>query len=330
MAIRASSAAQITALVADLASASAVTRDAAVARLTVIGARAVDRLSAAAMVGTPDARTAALRALEGIGDPRALAPAVAALRAPDTAPAAVAVLRRLFRGPNEPDAIGALTAVALDTGRPAPIRLAAAEALGDLGPAALTPLWAQLETDADETVREWAAGRGQPARRPVKAPGPAVDGERPLPDDPASARRAVAREGATMPLAAMRRLVETLKEREEAAPPRQRPEWAAARAAAHAALAARGSRVALYDLRDSIAAAAAPLPVAFLAAVAQIGDASCLEPLAIAYARSTGSGEQWWREHLRRAFHTIVLRDRIAPRHAAMKKVVARWPAIVR
>ena len=43
--IKASSHTQIDALIRDLASAREVTRDAAVARLTVIGARAIDRLT---------------------------------------------------------------------------------------------------------------------------------------------------------------------------------------------------------------------------------------------------------------------------------------------
>ena len=63
----------------------------------------------------------------------------------------------------------------------------------------------------------------------------------------------------------------------------------------HVALAARGSRIALYDLRESLEAAApatsfsGPLPVDFLAALSTAGDASCLEAVTAAYAR-TGPG----------------------------------------
>jgi len=79
--IRASSGRQIDALIAELSSPNALTRDGAVARLTVIGERAVPRLLAiAAQVSAgPETRVAALHALDGIGDLRALEPALAAL-----------------------------------------------------------------------------------------------------------------------------------------------------------------------------------------------------------------------------------------------------------
>ncbi len=335
MVIRASAAAEINALIADLGSSSAVERDAAVARLTVIGARAVDRLCAVAADGPPRARDAALRALEQIGSPRAFDAAAAALASPDTAIPGVALLRRLIRGAKETEAIEALTTVALDAARPSALRVAAAKALGNLGPTALKPLWEELERDRDPDVRALVSERHveeplDAARPKAESAGLEALAQAGPGDDPAIVRRAIAREGATAPLTVLRRLVELLRTREESAPARQRAEWASARAAAHVALAGRGSRIALYDLRESIEHAEGPLPVEFLAAVTQVGDASCLEPLAAAYARSTRSGEDWWRQHLRRAFHTIVQRDRIGRRHAAMKKVLARWPAIVR
>ena len=73
MVIKASSAKQIDALVADLASSRAITREAATARLTVFGGRAVDRLMAFARSDAPPAaRAAALRTFEAIGDPHGL------------------------------------------------------------------------------------------------------------------------------------------------------------------------------------------------------------------------------------------------------------------
>lgn len=335
MVIRASSAAQINPLIADLGSSSPVRRDAAIARLAVIGARAVDRLRAVVEHGEADARIAALRALEAIGSPRGLDAALAAIGRLETAPAAIALLRRLLRGPKETAAVEALTAVALDRARPSSIRIAAAQALADLDPGAFKPLWKELGGDPDRQIREWLdASHSGAVRSHSRASTRAVSLEemaaRGLPEDPAAVRRAIARDGANAPLSALRTIVEAAREREESRPPRLRPEWALARAAAHVALANRGSRVALYDLRESIERSAGPLAVELLAALAAIGDVSCLEPIAAAYARSTRSGEDWWRQHLRRAFHTIVQRDRITTRHAAMKKVLARWPAIVR
>jgi hypothetical protein len=92
------------------------------------------------------------------------------------------------------------------------------------------------------------------------------------------------------------------------------------------ALAARGSRIALYDLRESlesVSAASAPLPVEFLAALSTAGDASCLEAVAAAYARATHN--TWWRDHLADAFKTIIKRERHTRRHAVVKKIEKRW-----
>ncbi len=102
MPIRKSSAASIDALAADLTSESPVTREAAIARLTVIGPRAVDSL--VAIVSTPEkgptARAAALRALEALGDARALEAALFASRDgdPGVAAGAIAVARVFLKG----------------------------------------------------------------------------------------------------------------------------------------------------------------------------------------------------------------------------------------
>ena len=114
-------------------------------------------------------------------------------------------------------------------------------------------------------------------------------------------------------------MIERVREREASAPAARRAEWTRVRGRAHAVLAARGSRIALYDLRESLesmSAAAAPLPVEFLAALSTAGDASCLEAVAAAYARAPPSGpasrkgaggpedHDWWRDRLADAFKT--------------------------
>jgi hypothetical protein len=104
-----------------------------------------------------------------------------------------------------------------------------------------------------------------------------------------------------------------------------REEWRAVRGAVHQALAARNSRLALYDLRDSLLGTDR-LPVTFLAAIEDIGDASCLEPLAAAYDASSRSSDMWWREHVASAFRAIVHREGLTRRHAAVKRVMTRWP----
>src|SRR5512142_3159025 len=88
-------------LIAQLSSDSAVARESAIARLTVIGSRAVDRLvHLASSAGPAAARSAALNALERIGDRRALRAALAltADADPEIATAAVGVARAFVRG----------------------------------------------------------------------------------------------------------------------------------------------------------------------------------------------------------------------------------------
>src|SRR5687767_8425595 len=92
MVIRSSSAKEIEKLVAQLREGSPTARDAAVARLRVIGARAVDRLASLARTGADAAsRAAALTALEGIDDPRARTVAMESFGDPDPAVALRAV-----------------------------------------------------------------------------------------------------------------------------------------------------------------------------------------------------------------------------------------------
>jgi hypothetical protein len=73
--------------------------------------------------------------------------------------------------------------------------------------------------------------------------------------------------------------------------------------------------------------------VEFLAAISAIGDLSCLEPIAAAYARWSASGHaerDWWRRHLVDAFRAIVSRERLTRRHAVMKKIAKRWPDLLK
>ena len=102
-----------------------------------------------------------------------------------------------------------------------------------------------------------------------------------------SSRDALTRAGAGVALPLLLRVIERVREREASEPASRGAEWIKVRARAHVTLAGRGSRIALYDLRESIEAAASPLPVEFLSALSTAGDASCLEAVAAAYVRST-------------------------------------------
>src|SRR6478735_1424256 len=101
MVIKASSAAEIRRLVDALSRADDAGREAAAARLRVIGPRAIDRLLAAyAKASTPASRATILRVLEPIADARCVAPARAALGDADdeVATGGAAVLRGLVDG----------------------------------------------------------------------------------------------------------------------------------------------------------------------------------------------------------------------------------------
>ena len=359
MSIRASSSKQIETLVRDLSSLDAVARDAAVARLTVIGSRAVERLLAVADSNAETiARAAAWRTLEAIGDPRALDPALRALAGSSTDPAigaaAAGVTRAFMRGPRGAAVVDRVTTVVLDRARPDIVRLAALRALRELEPATIAPVLAALAGDASAEIRAEAATAaretgskqrqtrkkerepfpGSP-KRPWReggrraAPDPtaviADAAERALPDDPNALRAALGQAGDASPLTLLLRIVERVRDREGAEPAARRDEWRLARAAAHQALAVRGSRLALYDLRETLETAKGRLPVEFLAPLALIGDASCLEAIAAAHAAAR---DAWWRQHLADAFYTIVAREKLTARSAVMRRIAKKWKVL--
>ena len=73
----------------------------------------------------------------------------------------------------------------------------------------------------------------------------------------------------------------------------------------------RGSRLALYDLRETLEAREAPLPVEFLAALSAIGDASCLEADCGRLHAASRTAMTLVARHLADAFQAIVAREGI-------------------
>jgi len=205
-----------------------------------------------------------------------------------------------------------LTLVALDPQRMQTVRLAAVGALRELEPKTIRPLLKKLA--AEGSLELGAATQPPPAPQPVDdGPGhAAVDG----------VREWLAREGAKAPLASVLGLVERVREREASESAGRRDAWTAVRFAAHLVLARRKSRVALYDLRESLETARTPLPVDALAAVTLVGDASCLEALASAYARSRNAE---WRRQLLETFHAVVKREKLTPRHAVIRRLQKKF-----
>jgi hypothetical protein len=296
---RTSGGGEVERLVADLRDGAPLQREVAIARLRVIGARAIDKLSALLAPGQPAAaRAAALNALEGVDDPRAMDLALGALADtdPDMVSGAVAVLRGWVTREHGTRVMEALTAVALDTTRSPVLRRAALDALSDLPLELVQPLLDQAT----------------PALAPV------------MPDDPAAAREWLARHE-NAPLSELHAFIVHAREAAKQEPSaRRQHEWLGTRAAAHAVLARRGSRVALYDLREAFDGSDRPLPLDFLAAVTTVGDATCLEPMARAWAAAPAE-ETWWRDRLADAAADIMHRTRLSGRSHVVKRIRGKW-----
>jgi hypothetical protein len=270
-------------LIAALASDDDVGRESAIARLAVIGGRAVDRLAAAYPAASRDTRIAILRALEATGDPRGLAVARGALgEGGDVAVAAASSLRPLLESADNRTSAAALDALvetALDPSAERRVRMTAFDALRDMPPSVRDRVAQALQQDAGvEALAQGPAGTAglDAAWQDV------VDGR--LPEDPAGLREAVQARVATAPLGVLQKTIDAVRGREsEASSAARRDAWREVRGAIHQALALRGSRVAVYDLRETLEGADGPLPATFLAALHVVGDESCLEPVAAAW-----------------------------------------------
>jgi hypothetical protein len=296
--------------------------------LTVIGQRAVDRLvTLASNRSAPaTARIAAFRSLEAIADARALPAALGAFADADSSVtiAGVNTARPFLRISQGVGALDGVIQIALDRARALAVRIAAIQALRELPEATIEPVLAALSGDPDPEI----ANVLRPPRRravvnTVQRLETAAAGT--LPADAEALKSAVARAGADVPLSTLHQVIERVRVREGSESAQGRAGWMGVRAAAHLALANRGSRVALYDLRETIESSREPLAVEFFAAVTAIGDASCLEPIAMAYGRAK---DDWSRRHLADAFRTIVGREKITRRHSATKKIEKRFPGM--
>lgn len=309
-----------------------VRREAAIARLGIIGARAVDRLAAA--YRTADSRTlkvSILRALEGAGDPRTIAVAREGLReGGEVACAAVSAVAPLLDAPDAAtaaEALDALVAAALDRTLDRSGRLAAYQALQHL-PGVAPRLAAALRDDPDPTL---SAGAEDVPRERAAAEAvwqDALEGR--LPDTPGWLRDALQVKAAAAPVLALQKLIDRVRVHEGGLPEGVvRDEWQAVRGSLHQVLALRSSRVAVYDLRETLQEARRPVPVSFLAALHVVGDESCLEPLAAAWERTPPS-EARWRHQLAAALRAVARREHITRRHAAFKRLASRWPEAAR
>jgi len=333
--IKASSSVEIRTLVDALVRGDEMHREAAIARLAIIGSRAAERLLDAYASATERvSRITILRALEAIGDPRGGRIAQQALReGGDVGVAAAGVLRALLtssRDATATESLDTLVAAALDRDQDQRVRAAALEALHEMPPDVRARVEAALQADPDHRVRELSKSSSSDLARADAIWNDAVEGR--LPDDPGVLRDTLAARAAAAPLNALRKLIDAARVREREVPVSQRGAWIALRGSLHHALALRGSRVALYDLRETLESgdkvAMATIPVSFLAAIQVLGDRTCLEPLAAAWERADPSAAHL-RHQLASAFRAIARREKVTKGHAQMKRIAARWPGIL-
>lgn len=329
MAIKTSTSQEVRRLIADLTSVdgTATKREAALARLTVIGTRAVRQLlDALAAAATSDARVEIVSALETIPDARAIEPVLVHLASPDLSVrvAAARAAHGLLQFPQSTGMLDRLTSIALNRKEPGELRAAAVEALAALPVRTVRPILDGLKGDASPAVRAAILRQGPASDDPVADLEQASAGS--LPSDPHALLQLIARAADGAPLSTLHRLIEQVRTREIESRRRGRDDWRAVRGAVHLALARRGSRVALYDLRESIERAQEPLPADFLEALALVGDGASLEAVAAAFVQSSAmSGAESWRRGVADTFQAIVTREGITPRHAAMRKVKSRF-----
>lgn len=328
---------QSRALIATLLADDPVAAEAAAARLAIIGRASVRPVLDALREASPGQSVRLLSVLERVADPLALPALAAALDSAhvDVAEGAVAALSSLLTSPRHAaatDALDRLTAVTLDRTRPGRVRRAALDALSTLDLEAVALVRAQLLGDDDHEIREAArtAGPLQVASTPTGADAAsatdvvrrAADGR--LPSDPDVLRQALAASD-EVSLADLHRVVQRLRDEERRAPAAAAG-WQVARAAAHLALAARGSRLAVYDLRETIGQLGAATPVGVLSALQAVGDGASLDAIVDAWM---ATGDTWFRGQLAATFAAIVRRESLSRRHAVVRRLSQRAPDAV-
>jgi hypothetical protein len=335
VAIRQSAASEIRRHIEHLSDADPETREAALARLGVAGARAVPHLlDALDSTGSPAVRAAVLKALEASGDRRGIDAALEVLHSratdPKVAVAAVRLLGSHLDRPDETRALDALSAIALDPAYRQALRLEAFAELERMPARVIAPIRKWLAADPDDVIRRRAKSEGMPHATPgdlltqltMVAGGGAAD--------PADLKQWVTQADQDVSLSLLHRLVEEASVREAQAPSAaDGNEWRAARGVIHVALATRGSRLGVYDLRESLERATAPISADFVSAIRLVGDATCLEPLAAAIARMPIDLET--RDHqahdaLVEAGRAIVTREGLTRRHVVVKRMLKAWP----
>jgi hypothetical protein len=240
-------------LIEQLSSASASSRESAVARLILLGERAIQPLLASLPQAPARGRLAALAVLDSQPPPGWMAqvPSLLRDRSPEVAARAAGLLGKALRL-GAVEALDPLLEVLFDEGVHEATRLAALEGVRALPDAELQPILERLRRGSNPVLARRASAPEAPAR-----PGPLPAGVEAIP--------------------LLHDAIRTLAQR---AAQGQSAALAEERARLHLELAARGSRIALYDLREMLDARPPRAGGALLAAATQVGDASFVPTLA--------------------------------------------------
>ena len=307
MPIQSSSVSEIDQLITNLQQESKIKRDAAVARLRIVGSRSIPRLAAIIQSDTTaTVRAAALSALETSNDSRARDSAMAALsdKHESVALAAIIVMRSWLSTDADAMTVDALVTLVLDPNRSQTVRQAALHALADLPESLVQPLRQQLIQEIG--IKNVTAETTEIASNPARA------------------LEWLNTEGTNATLSEIHQLITYARAQEHTCESSaEQAAWCSLRGAAHVLLAKRNSRVALYDLRESIEKTLKPLPLDYLLAIRAIGDTTCLEPLGRAWAGA--SDEPWWCQQLADAAKNIMSREKLTGRHSVVKRARTRW-----
>ena len=289
MAIKTSASQEVRRLIADLTGgeSSPTKREAARARLTVIGTRAVRQLvDALAAATTGEGRATVLSALEAIPDAHAVKPILgtSGVERPSRAPRGRARCARAARSLTEHDVLDRLTSIAVDRTQPGELRAAAVEALATLPARTVRPVLEGLKTtprlpcgrrsppgrSAGQSRRRT---RGRVRRLAAARPGHAAgsrgaSGQRRASVHPPSPDRTGAVEGRRARQRTAQRLARRARRPPSGARAPGQPRGAVRPAGAHRTRRRAGSR-------------------RLLEALSLVGDAASLEPVAAACVQSS-------------------------------------------
>ena len=215
--IKASNAAEIRQLIAALDITDDVRREAAIARLAVIGARAVDGLlKAYKSTSDREMRIAILRALEPSGDGRTIPIARQAISdGGDVGVAAATALRGLLDSPHGPTAaaaLDALVATTLDPTAERQLRLTAFDALQTMPESVRARIAEALQSDPDPQLKTHASDSSRTVAAADVVWEDALEGK--LPDTAGALREAAQARAPAAALSALQKMIDAVRERE--------------------------------------------------------------------------------------------------------------------